>query len=177
MIIIDTETGGLSPRENAILSIGAVLYESGECWGTRIIPNPRLKVDPRAAEINGYTTPEEWGGVPEAEAALGLIEFTDGRDEIVAGANVGFDIDFIQAWITRTGFRTPFWPRKVDVQGLALNAHNLGKLRLPRKPNGQLSFSVDAICQALGVDREGSHDALQDAKDTATCIRLINALT
>jgi DNA polymerase III epsilon subunit-like protein len=175
VIIIDTETGGLSARENPILSVGAVCMETGETFGTRIIPTPRLRVDARAAEINGYD-PLTWGGIPEAEAALGLIEFTSGRDEIIGGANIRFDIEFLRAWITRTGYRVPFWPRLVDLQSLALNAHVQGKLRLPRKENGQLSFSVTAVCEALGIVRQGAHDALADAKDTAECIRRINAL-
>jgi DNA polymerase III epsilon subunit-like protein len=176
MIVLDSETGGLSPRENPILSVGAVCMITGETFGTRIIPTPRLRVDPRAAEINGYDK-ATWGGIPEAEAALGLIEFTHGRDEIIGGANIRFDIDFLRAWITRTGYRVPFWPRLVDLQSLALNAHVLGKIVLPRKPNGQLSFSVTAVCEALGIPRQGAHDALQDAVETAEAIRRINALT
>jgi DNA polymerase III epsilon subunit-like protein len=175
MIIFDTETGGLSANENPILSVGAVDFESGESWGTRIIPNPRFRIDHRAADINGYE-PETWGGITETKAAEGLLAFTRGRDEIIGGANIRFDINFLLAWIVRTGYRKPFWPRMVDLQSLALNAHHQGKITLPRKENGQLSFSVSAVCQALGIERGGAHDALQDAKETAECIRRINAL-
>jgi DNA polymerase III epsilon subunit-like protein len=175
MIIIDTETGGLSANENPTLSIGCVDFESGETWGTRIIPTARLKVDARAAEINGYD-PETWGGIPEKMAAALLLDFTTGRDEIVAGANIRFDINFLTALVVRAGFRKPFWPRLVDLQSLALNAHSQGKLSLPRKENGQLSFSVTAVCEALGIQRQGAHDALQDAVETAEAIRRINGL-
>lgn len=175
MIIIDTETGGLSANENPILSIGAVDFVTGEEFSCRITPTPRLRVDARAAEINGYN-PGTWGGIPEHEAASGLLAFAAGRDEIIAGANIRFDVGFLTALITRTGYRKPFWPRMVDLQSLALNAHHAGKLTLPRKENGQLSFSVSAVCEALGIDRQGEHDALQDARETAECMRRINRL-
>jgi DNA polymerase III epsilon subunit-like protein len=175
MIIIDTETGGLSANENPLLSVGAVDYETGESFSCRINPTPRLKVDARAAEINGYD-PTTWNGIAEDKAAEGFLSFTRGRDEIIGGANIRFDINFLQAWIARTGYRKPFWPRMVDLQSLALNAHIQGKLSLPRKENGQLSFSVSAVCQALGIERSNQHDALEDAKDTVEAIKRINAL-
>lgn len=176
MLIIDTETGGLNYKANPLLSIGVVDYLTGETWGTRIIPTPHLCIDAEAAEINGYN-PETWGGIAEKTAAWLFLDFVRGRDEIVGGANIRFDIDFLNAWLARCGARKPFWPRLVDLQSLALNAHTQGRITLPRKANGQLSFSVTSICSALGLTRASSHDALEDAKDTAEAIRLINALT
>jgi DNA polymerase III epsilon subunit-like protein len=175
MIVIDTETGGLDPWRNPVLSVGVVDFETGEDWSTRIIPAGHLSIDSEAARINGYD-PETWGGLPESTAAKLFQGFVRGKDEIVCGANIRFDVDFLSAWLVRCGQRKPFWPRLVDVQSLALNAHTQGKITLPRKDNGQLSFSVTAICQALEIKRGETHDALADALDTVECIRRINRL-
>lgn len=177
MIIIDTETGGLSANENPILSVGAIDTESGQEWSAKITPSPRLRVDARAAEINGYD-PETWGGIKEDLAAGYFMSFIHERDEILAGANIRFDINFLTAWIVRAGYKKPFWPRLIDLQSLALNAHQRGRITLPRKETtGQLSFSLDSVCKAVFIKRTETHDALQDARDTAKAIERINTLS
>ena len=172
MIIIDTETGGLDHRLHPLLSIAVLspAYPSTE-FHMRITPPEHLAIDPHAAKINGYKA-ETWNGHGEAETLERFREFIHGNDEIIAGCNPGFDVGFISAAYVRKGYREPFWPRRVDVQSLALDAHAAGRIVLPRKPSGQLSFSLDSIAEALELRRpEVVHDALSDARLTWQCIQ------
>ncbi len=179
MIIIDTETGGVKPLQEALLSIGAFNTRTKKRFEARISPIPSLPVNPHAAAVNGYN-PGTWGGECEALVVGDFLTFANLEypQTIVGGCNVPFDKGFLEAAIARSGYRKPFWPRVVDVQGLALDAHDYGKIILPTKPEtGHLSFSLDSIASALNLARSpGFHGALADCLLTWECIQTLRKL-
>lgn len=57
-IVVDTETGGLSERQHALLQVSIIITDPNlrelEAFAHRIIPRPGYEVHPEAAKINGY---------------------------------------------------------------------------------------------------------------------------
>lgn len=115
LLIIDTETGGLDPRKNAILEVAGVVWERNPGQAGRILGKFRYAVDdpdgtcePRALEINGIDLATH-GGLPP-KLVVTLIEdfihavYLNGVDyssgvipkTVLGGHNVGFDVGFLK---------------------------------------------------------------------------------
>lgn len=105
LLFLDTETGGLSPREHDILSVACILTDPTgrtvlEEWEGFILPT--RPVDPKAAEVNGYTK-EAWEkyGVITLNAAM-IKVLTMLRDAMMVCHNTPFDKAFIDAALYQT---------------------------------------------------------------------------
>jgi len=115
LLIIDTETGGLDPRKNAILEVAGVVWERNPGQAGRILGKFRYAVhdpdgvcEPRALEINGIDPTRNNGMSPELVVALiedfiRVVYFggkfpVDPRDQktVLGGHNVGFDVGFLK---------------------------------------------------------------------------------
>ena len=118
LLIIDTETGGLDPRTNAILEVAGLVWERNPGQAGRILGKFRYAVDdpdgtcePRALEINGIDLATHRGMSPELVVAL-IEDFIQVvyRDDakprvngipsvervVLGGHNVGFDVGFLK---------------------------------------------------------------------------------
>ena len=125
LLIIDTETGGLDPRTNAILEVAGVVWERNPGQAGRILGKFRYAVDdpdgtcePRALEINGIDLATHNGLPPKLVVALiedFIREVYIGHESgihlllnprvsgcpkvdrvILGGHNVGFDVGFLK---------------------------------------------------------------------------------
>ena len=122
LLIIDTETGGLDPKVNAILEVAGVVWERipGQAGGQILgkfryaVDDPDGTCEPRALEINGIDLATHNGLPPKVVASL--IEdfirevYFDGEDPeyvdsegrarhrktVLGGHNVGFDVGFLK---------------------------------------------------------------------------------
>jgi DNA polymerase III epsilon subunit-like protein len=106
-VAFDTETGGLNSAECALLSIAAVPSWDAPPFSVHILPAGRI--DPKAAEVNGYT-PELWAARGAMTPKNALFEFQRWLFEVrgdrrfdMAAHNAGFDLLFILAAQARTG--------------------------------------------------------------------------
>lgn len=172
----DTETGGLNAGECALLSMAAVPSWGAKPFSIHVLPVGRI--DPKAAEVNGYT-PELWearGAVPLKTAMLELLrwlyELRMTREAELhthfwrfdmAAHHAGFDVLFMLAAEERTGVRLDLpgvWHcTKIGMQEARWN----GLIPEEEKDNhlddlGRLSGFWDL------EPRTEEHDALQDAR-------------
>jgi ribonuclease T len=177
MLIIDTETGGLNPETDALLSVAAIHVESGAEILIMIAPAPGLQLTEEALKVNGLD-PELLAkeGMPEKEA-IGLLSMwlgIFGKQEW-AGCNPEFDRGFIDAAFTRSGLKNRLPRRPIDVQTVAWTAYAAGLLDLPKNPHtGLPTRSLDGILKALGLARSSEkHDALEDAQLTLQALTAI----
>ena len=104
-LIIDTETGGLSPINNALCSVALKVYGKEISKEIFILPHEELEYDKRAMEITGITKDYLLKkGIPEKNVIREILTFInenfDGRP-FVLGHNVGFDIQFLDALFKR----------------------------------------------------------------------------
>lgn len=100
LVFCDTETGGLSPDTDALLSIGLADWQDGVIGETcEILVDPEgLRCTPKALEVNHIDLDVHCGySVPRSEAARMVRDWCRPRGRVMLGGhNVNFDIGFLQ---------------------------------------------------------------------------------
>lgn len=181
-VCLDTETGGVNPRENQILTLDAQavrlvngkLETLGGAFHGELAIDPELKLDPRALEVNGIN-PQTWQGIRPSRVLGDFVRWVRsacGQGYVIPmGFNVCFDLDFLREEFRRhpaAGRLTDALSyRSLDVMQLAHFARALGYL--PQMP----SMKLTDLCQALGIPVAGAHSSAVDVRLT---IDLFNAI-
>ena len=162
LVVLDTETTGLSVAEDRIVQIGAVRIRGAEIREHEVLDllvDPGLPIPEASTRIHGIRDADVTGA-PDTSAALAQLSGFIG-DAVVAGHNLHFDLALIAREAARYGTG---WtrPRLLDVALLAAAL-------MP----GRVDHSIEALALSLGVEISGRHTALGDALVTA---RLLAAL-
>lgn len=154
---LDTETTGLDPDKNEVLSIAIVRPKDD---GSEIVYERKLKMErpenahPKALEVNGYTD-EAWADAMPQEACWREIADLQLLSEcIVAGQNVRFDAGFLNASFKRHGINYRMDYHLYDTVTVAL---------LVLKPYVS-SVSLASTAVALGIPVVEAHTALGDVR-------------
>ncbi|MGH2698661.1 MAG: DEDD exonuclease domain-containing protein [Actinomycetota bacterium] len=115
--VVDLETTGGSPEQDAITEIGAVKVRRGEFEGRlQTLVDPGVSVPAFVRLLTGISD-EMLTGAPFLEAVLPtFLEFA--RNTVLVAHNAGFDIGFLNAACLRLGYE-PLDHRVVDTAGLA----------------------------------------------------------
>lgn len=174
VLVIDTETGGLSPREHSLLTI------AGVAWTPTAQPRPLFslmvreesiittaeamevnRVDLRVIEAEGLTPVE---AVDAIRYALDH-HFGPNREPVcLAGHNIGFDVGFLQRLyrLGKADFSQDFSRRTIDTATLFAFFMASG-LVPPGKANGDRMFAS----MGIPIGQEHRHTALGDAWATS----------
>src|SRR2546427_5175090 len=121
MIVVDVETGGLDPRKDALLSIGAIDFDTLDTFSINLRPFPGKTINKHALEINGFKQED----LDKGEDLKKGLEWFFGwcnslkTDYTIAGENPAFDRDFIDQACKDVGLKNPFGHRTVDLHSLA----------------------------------------------------------
>ena len=156
-IVVDIETTGIDPVQNAITEIGAIKIRSGEIVGTfsKLI-NPQALVTPQITAITGLTN-DILAGEPVIEDVL--PEFLRFNEELpLLGQNIMFDYSFLKVNANRLGYA--FERNGMDT--LKLANYYLPDLK---------SKSLGALIDFFEIERELAHRAYHDAKATYEVFR------
>lgn len=157
LAFLDVETTGLSPWFGDRICEIAIL----RCQGEEILAafdtlvNPERPISPGAARVNGLT------GEDLADAPL-FAEIVDQirpllEDAIVVCHNAPFDLGFVSSEFNRLGRNL----NPVEV---------IDTLLLARQHFAFASNSLQAIADALMIDRSDAHRAMADAMTTRTVL-------
>ena len=153
VVAFDTETTGCS-RCDEICQIAAVEYVNGEMARTlALYVCPTCEMNPWAEGVHGLSIEflREHGVAPE-EAMRQFFDFV-GEAVLLVAHNANFDLRMLRQECVK--FNLEFAPEDIETcDTLALARH----LR-PDLECHALSHLIDA----LGIDGENSHDALDDA--------------
>jgi DNA polymerase-3 subunit epsilon len=160
-VILDTETTGLNPKEDRILSIGTIRLKAG-----RIRTKDSVEVfllqehfDRTTVPIHGILREGRHPRQSEAEAMNWLQTYT--ANAVLIGHHIGFDLRMIREAFERHGI-PPLTNPALDT-GL-LYRKTLIKSPLVRKKD---FYSLDDLAQKYDLSREDRHTALGDAYLTA----------
>ena len=173
---LDTETAGLVAKTDGLCSIGIVDPE-GNTFYTLIQPVDGLNYKEEAFKVNGLSLEKlQKEGIPEETAIHAAMGFLDHncRSSYITGANIKFDLGFLEAAAERVGISPDIIKdhrRTCEIQTMALTAHEMGMITLPAAKNNpdMARISLDAILASVGIEpRNGPHDALDDAQLTKT---------
>ena len=161
-VVVDLETTGTSPAEDAITEIGAVKVRGGEILGEfATLVDPGRSIPPAVIQITGITTAMV-RAAPTIDAVLpGFLEFAAGA--VLVAHNARFDIGFLKAAAARC--ETP-WPRPQVVCTVRLARRVLGRDEAP-------SVRLGYLAQLLGASTSPTHRALDDARATVDVLHAL----
>jgi len=153
--VLDTETTGLNPRTDRIISFGHVRLVDGKIAETvEWFFNPGdVEIHPDALRVHGITK-EFLADKPPIKAYLArIIELV--VDAVVCGHNVKFDIDMLNSELARHRFP----PLDKYIRGM-FDTMLESRERWPGKP-----ANLNALCERVGVStaHREKHGALTDA--------------
>lgn len=172
MLVLDTETGGIDPMTNSILSLGTVVWEDG-VLGAEFevkIKEPILSLTIEAMAINRIDL------VEHAKTALSPAEamkrfraflkkhFKNEPKIALVGHNVGFDIGFLKRLcrLSEQNYDDLFSHRSTDTAGILRFMALAGRSNLS-------GAGLDEALAHFNVKVNGGlrHTALEDARATA----------
>ncbi len=170
-VVLDTETTGLDPRRDRLITIGAVAVHAGE-----ILLNDSfeamLKVDYNRSSVtvHGITRDEARDGMEESEALGLFLDYL--RDGVIVRHHIGHDIVALNCACERHfHFRMRNW--SLDTMDLTLHLKDDNAFQQRDMANG---FSLDGLCDMFGVPPHDRHTAGGDAFLTAQIfLRLLRA--
>lgn len=152
IVVIDTETTGLSEENDEVLELSIVDIGGNELFSSLIRPTTRKRW-PNAQKIHGIT----WNDVKDAPTLFELRETLApffSREMVIAGYNVGFDLKMLRA----SGLFIPA-ATEADVMKIYRNRYGLKRNSKLANAAGRFHYEFDA------------HDSLEDARATAFVLR------
>ena len=161
-VVLDSETTGLDPATDRLITIGAVAVVGGEIVLEDAF-SALLQIDRNtpAVTVHGITRDEARKGVPEEEALARFLDYL--RDGVIVGHHIGHDVAMLDAGYERGwGFRT--MNRSLDTMDLTLHLERDGAFA-GRPPIRH--FTLDALCGMFDVIPHDRHTASGDAFLTA----------
>lgn len=153
-LTFDTETTGLDTSKDQIIeiSIQIGLGEDAEIKTWRI--KPTKKISKEATAVHGIANQDLKDCPSFKEVGGDIVKLFDSA-EVIIGYNVLFDLQILQAELSRNGFKQIALNEKKILDPL-----NIWRRMRPRK-------LTDAYKKFCGKDLEGAHSAEADVKATA----------
>lgn len=166
--VVDLETTGFDPRKDRIVQMAAVVVDGRgtvvDSWDTVVRPESPETYEHGAEHVHGISREMVENGMPLRDALDRIWTLAEGR--VFTAHNARFDISFLEAESQRVGLDRQV-ERHVDTLELARRADR----ERARK------HSLQALCEHYGVERERAHEALSDARATASILlRLIEEI-
>ena len=153
-VVFDIETTGLSPKNDVMTEIGAVVVENGEITETfSTFVNPHRPIPEKITELTGITDAMVADAPDEAEAVKAFLEFVNGR-VLVAHNGHDFDTRFIRVAAERAG---------VAYTCACIDTLPLAQALYP----GLRSYRLNNIGKHLEIPPFNHHRATDDAKALA----------
>src|SRR5215831_4680882 len=170
-VVLDTETTGLDPRRDRLITIGAIAVEDGEIrLGDSFEAMLKLDYNRSSVRIHGITRDEASNGMNEPEAHELFLHYL--RDGVIVGHHIGHDIQMLNAACERQfGFRLR--NRYLDTMGSTLHLRDDGVFAAA---DVTTEFTLDSLCEMFGIAQHDRHTAGGDAFLTAQVfLRLLRA--
>ena len=168
-VVLDSETTGLNPATDRIITIGAVAVIDGEILlEDSFDALLRMERNTEAVTVHGVTRDESRKGIDETEALEQFLDYLG--DGVIVGHHIGHDIATFDAALRRHWGLT-LLNRSLDTMDLTLHLERDGAFA--GRPAIR-QFTLDALCDMFGVIPHDRHTAGGDAFITAqVLLRLI----
>lgn len=158
-VCFDTETTGLDPKTDQILSIGAVTIQN---WEIRVAERFECLIHQeyqplnQAIEVHGILPKARKSSLTEEEAMVSFLAFI--RQSVLIGHHVGFDISMVNSVLSA------LLPGKVRLKNNTVDTMTLAKRLLPSThylSPGELS--LDHLAKKHQIRMHDRHTASGDA--------------
>ena len=170
-VVLDSETTGLDPRRDKLISIGAVAVQGGEI---RLEDSfevlLQVAYNNSSVTVHGITRDEASAGFTEREGLEMFLPYLG--DGVIVGHHIGHDIEALSCAMERH-WGARLQNRSLDTMDLTLHLERDGAFAgLPVTQ----SFSLDGLCDMFGIEAHDRHTAGGDAFITAQVfLRLLRA--
>ena len=161
-IALDSETTGLNPLTDRLITIGAVAVQNGEIvLEDSFEAMLQVSRNTAAVAVHGITRDETRGGLEESEALRLFLDYL--QDGVIVGHHIGHDISTLNAGYQRHwGF--DLLNRSLDTMDLTLHLEQSGAFEGRERIR---EFTLDSLCELFGVIPHDRHTAAGDAFITA----------
>lgn len=161
-VVLDSETTGLDPNKDRLITIGAVAVIGGEIRLDDVFDSLlEVRYNSAAVTVHGVTREESLGGMAEQEALKCFLAYL--KDGVIVGHHIGHDVATLNAGYERHwGFSLK--NRSLDTMDLTLNLERDGAFQ---GRDSIADFSLDGLCSLFGVIPHDRHTASGDAFMTA----------
>lgn len=161
VIVFDTETTGLNPKKDEILSIGAVKIKGNKILMSQkfeLFVKPTREVNEQSIKIHHIRNIDLQNGCEPHDAIAQFLHFIGSRP--LVGYYIEFDAKMINKYIKPwLGITLP--NAQIEVSGLYHDK------KIKRIPDGVIDLRFDVMMKELDLPIFGKHDALNDAVMTA----------
>jgi len=166
-VILDIESTGLNPKEDRILSIGAIKIKNNQIKvsDTLELYLNQKEFNPDTATIHGILKNEDGQKLSESEAIKELIEYLG--NSVIVGHSISFDISIINELIKRN-FAEKLLNKTLDTVDL------YKRVKGGDYKTGS-SLSLDALSLEFNIPQSDRHNAAGDALITAILFLKLNA--
>lgn len=161
-VSLDSETTGLNPLTDRIITIGAVAVQDGDIvLDDSFEALLKIERNTAAVTVHGITREETRGGLTESEALRHFLHYL--QDGVIVGHHIGHDISTLNAGYQRHwGFELQ--NRSLDTMDLTLHLERSGAFADRERIR---EFTLDSLCELFGVIPHDRHTAGGDAFITA----------
>lgn len=160
-VVLDTETTGLNPRQDLIVSVGAVAVNDGEIdLQDQFEALLKVSYNSSSVVVHGVTREASQKGLEEAEGLRMLLNYL--RDAVIVGHHVAFDIDILLNRCHRR-FGIDLSNQWLDTGTLVNSLDAVQALPPDSGENVRQDASLDGVCGRLGIPLHDRHTAAGDA--------------
>ncbi|MBL0386039.1 3'-5' exonuclease [Tumebacillus sp. ITR2] len=156
-VVVDTETTGFQPGNDALLSVGAVEVLGNIVREKRmhslVRPDPAQSIPPHVVELTGLRDEDVASAPPLREVMLLFLQFV--HDAVLIAHHAGHDMRFLNAGLKKT-YKAHLPHRVIDTVDVACWLH-------PELS----SYTLDDLLALYEIPVRGRHTADGDAQMTA----------
>jgi DNA polymerase-3 subunit epsilon len=157
-VAFDSESTGLDPVHDALVSLGAVAVQGGEILLDQTFEAMlKLEYNNAMVVIHGITREESLKGRDEREALLDFLDYLG--DGVLVGHHIAHDVAMLNHAMQRH-FGMKLENRSLDTMELTLHLERAGLLPTA---GGEPDFTFDALCARFGIPPHDRHTAHGDA--------------
>jgi DNA polymerase-3 subunit epsilon len=161
VVVFDTETTGLDPKKDEVISIGAVKVKGNRILTSEtfeVFLKTRQPISRESIEVHGIRPCDLEDALPPEEGVGKFLEFIGPRP--LVGYYLEFDVAMIER-IVKPWLGITLPNRKIEVSGLYFDRKSA------LIPQGNIDLRFDTILDTLKLPRMGKHNAVNDAIMTA----------
>ncbi len=181
ILFLDTETGGINPSENSLLSIAFVVWQGFKIIDSIeiLINDEKYNVTPEAININRINLDEHKKVALSPDNVIIAIDtflnnhFKKDEKITLAGHNINFDVNFLMHFLKEYQYNNliRFSYRNIDTATILYYLYLAGKIK-------QKTISSQEAFDLFGVNTDKRHTALGDALATANLFtKLLKIIT
>ena len=160
-IVLDTETTGLNPKKDEILSIGAVKIINNKIITSKsfeIFIKPENKISPKSITIHQIRPDDLKDAVNINEALEKLLPFISNLP--IVGYYISFDINILNTYI-KNYIGSTLHNRQIELSSMYYKRYK------KHSAHEFIDLKFDTIIKKLDIPTLNKHDALNDAIMTA----------